>query len=124
MFELLRGTLDELWAVHDYVRQHDKLGQEWDKDFTARVMVGILEATNAPSHEATVMLAEEELWRIDRQVPQALMTGTQPVGRNLLIKVMQLLVKLQGEGDGEYTSAGQDAREEPAGGADTALASR
>ena len=40
-FDLLPGTLDELWAIHDYVRQHDKLGQEWDKDLTVRIMAAI-----------------------------------------------------------------------------------
>jgi hypothetical protein len=125
-FDLLPTTLDELWAIHDYVRQHDKLGQEWDKDFTARVMAAILEAQEHPSHQATLMCAEDELWQMDRQIPSALMTGTQPVGRNLLIKVMRLIVKIRGgeQDDVEYTSAGQDAREEPAGGSFEASASR
>ena len=111
-FDLLAATLDELWAIHDYVRQHDKLGQEWDKDFTARVMAAILEAQDQPSHQATVMCAEEELWQMDRQIPSALMMGTQPVGRNLLVKVMRLIVKMRGgEQDAEYANASQDPGE-------------
>ena len=124
-FDLLPLTLDELWAIHDYVRQHDKLGQEWDKDFTARVMAAILEAQEHPSHHATIMCAEDELWQMDRQIPSALMTGTQPVGRNLLIKVMRLIVKMrEGEQDVEYAGTGEDAREEPAGGSFETSASR
>lgn len=125
-FDLLPLTLEELWAIHDQVRQHDKLGQEWDKDFTARVMTAILEAQERPSCSATLMCAEDELWQIDRQIPSALMTGTQPVGRNLLIKVMQLIVKMRGgeQDDDEYPGTGQDAREEPAGGSFEASASR
>lgn len=125
-FDLLPLTLEELWAIHDLVRQHDKLGQEWDKDFSARVMAAILEAQEHPSHQATLMCAEDELWQIDRQIPSALMTGTQPVGRNLLIKVMRLIVKMRGgeQDDDESPGAGEDTREEPAGGPFEASASR
>jgi hypothetical protein len=124
-FDLLPVTLDELWAVHDYVRQHDKLGQEWDKDFTARVMAAILEAQEHPSRHATLMCAEDELWQIDRQVPSALMTGTQPVGRNLLLKVMRLIVKMRGgEQDAEYASTSEDAGEVAGGGPFEASSSR
>jgi len=124
-FDLLPLTLDELWAIHDYVRQHDKLGQEWDKDFVARVMTAILEAQEHSSHQATLMCAEDELWQMDRQIPSALMTGTQPVGRNLLMKVMRLIVKMRGgDLDAEYAGTGEDAREEPAGGSFEASTSR
>ena len=124
-FDLLPLTLDELWAIHDYVRQHDKLGQEWDKDFVARVMTAILEAQEHASHQATLMCTEDELWQMDRQIPSALMTGTQPVGRNLLMKVMRLIVKMRGgDLDAEYANTGEDAREEPAGGSYEASSSR
>lgn len=123
-FDLLPLTLDELWAIHDYVRQHDKLGQEWDKDFVARIMSAILEAQENSAHQATLFVYDEdELWQIDRQVPSALMTGVQPVGRNLLIKVMQLIVKIRGGENAEYTGSGSDAREDPAGGASSEVAS-
>lgn len=124
-FDLLPATLDELWAVHDFVRQHDKLGQEWDKDFTIRVMAAIVEAQEQASHQATLMCAEDELWQIDRQIPSALMVGIQPVGRELLIKVMRLLVKIRGgDEDAEYTYTGEDTSQEPAGGSFEASASR
>lgn len=125
-FDLLPLTLDELWAIHDYVRQHDKLGQEWDKDFIARVMAAILEAEEHSAHQATLLVAEDELWQTDRQVPSALMTGTQPVGRNLLMKVMRLIVKMRGgeEDDAQYSGSCQDAGEEPSGGSNQAVTPR
>lgn len=116
-FDLLCVTLDELWAVHDYVRQHDKLGQEWDRDFNARVMAAILEAQESSTHSATLMCYEEELWQIDRQVPSALMVGLQPTGRNLLSKVMALILKMRGgEEDGcDDPGSSSDAGESAAG---------
>lgn len=115
-FDLLSASLDELWAIHDYVRQHDKSGQEWDKDFGTRLLEAILEAQDHPSRSASLLCFEEELWQMDRQVPSGLMVGTQPVGRNLLLKIMALLVKMGGgEEDGGHTSAGKDAGESPAG---------
>lgn len=117
-FDLLFSTLDELWAIHDWVRQHDKLGQEWDKDFTARVMAAILEAQEHPAHQATLMCVEDELWQIDRQVPSAVMTGTQPVGRNLLSKVMRLIVKMRGGIGDEYdANPSEDTGKDTSGGA-------
>ena len=99
MFDLLSLTRDELWAIHDYVRQHDKLGQEWDKDFMTRVMKAIMEVQDNPLHTATLLIfLEDELWQIDRQVSSALMIGTQPVGRNLLIKAIRLILKTRQEG--------------------------
>ena len=128
-FDLLRLSLEELWAVHDCVRQHDKLGQEWDKDLTARVMAAILEAQAHSSHEATLLCSEEELWQMDRQIPSALMTGTQSFGRHLLTKVMRLIVKMRGgEGHDEYSDASADTDTgpgtEPAGGPFEAAPSR
>ena len=115
-FDLLPASLDELWAIHDYVRQHDKLGQEWDKDFGTRLMEAILEAQNHPRRSASLLCFEEELWQMDRQLPSGLMVGTQPVGRNLLLKIMALLVKMGGgEEDGSHASAGEDAGESSAG---------
>ena len=118
-FDLLLPTLDELWAIHDYVRQHDKLGQEWDKNFGARVMADILEAQEHPSQPSTLICTEDELWQISRQVPSFLMAGSQPVGRDLLLKVMRLIVKMRGSQDeDEYTGACATAGEQPAKGSD------
>lgn len=125
-FDLLPLTLNELWAIHDYVRQHDKLGQEWDRDFAARVMEGILEAQKSPTCQSSLFVQEEnELWMIDRQVPSAHMTGTQPVGRELLLKVMKLIVKMRerGEQDGN-TDAGQGSDQSTPRGAHKASPSR
>jgi hypothetical protein len=41
-----------------------------------------------------VALDEGTLWLLEQQVPSALMTGTQPVGRSLLMKVMAALESL------------------------------
>jgi len=121
-FDLLPVSLEELWAIHDYVRQHDKLGQEWEKDFTARVMVGILEAQESSTRTATLMCTEDELWQIDRQVPSSLMTGTQPVGRALLLKVFRLIAKMRRGGEEDATGSGTYTREGPAGGTPAATA--
>jgi len=121
-YDLTLLTADELWAVHDYVRQHDKLGQEWDKDFHTRVMAALLAAEGTPNRQAGMLLTEDELWQLDRQIPSAMTVGTQPVGRNLLRKVMKLLVKIrQGDDDDAGTrenrthdSTGSSARTETA----------
>ena len=53
------------------------------------------------------------------------MTGTQHVGRNLLLKIMRLILKMRGgELDAIYADTGEDAREEPSGGSSEAFASR
>lgn len=124
-FDLLQASLDELWVIHDYVRQHDKLGQEWDRDFNTRVMEAIAEAEARPDHTAALFVVEDELWQIDRQVPSALMVGARPVGRDLLVKVMRLLVKIRGgEDDADGRHSGTDAGESSNGGTHPAAASR
>ncbi len=100
-FELLLVDKDELWCIHDCVRQHDKLGQEWDKEFLIRVMQAIVESTAAPTGTAVLLCYEEELWQIDRQIPSSLMIGTKPVGRNLLMKTMKLLIKVSHESNAD-----------------------
>ena len=83
----------ELWAVHDYVRQGapPDYGREWAQDFERRVMAAILAAGGEPNRTVPITLEETELWLIDRQVPSALMVGTQRVGHDLLLKVMTAL---------------------------------
>lgn len=95
MFEMLLVTYDELWSIHDYVRQTDKHGLEWDKAFAIRVFEAMAATLESANRQTSMLVYEEELWQIDRQVPSALMSGTQPVGRNLLLKVGKLLVKYQ-----------------------------
>lgn len=124
-FDLLPVTLDDLWAIHDFVRQHDKLGKEWDKDFNTRVMEAIAEAEARGDHTASLFCLEEELWQIDRQVPSALMVGTKPVGRPLLGKVMRLLVKMRGgEDDADGGHPGTDTGQSTGGDAHSAATSR
>lgn len=98
-------TLLELWAIRDYVRRVDRLGEEWDKDFNERIYRGLLDViaviasdkTDKDGREPTVavQLTQDELWRIDRQIPASLQFGTAPTGRNLLVKVMRCLVELR-----------------------------
>lgn len=100
-FDLLTITTEEAWVLHDYVRQHDKLGQEWDKDFERRLYQSLILCIESPTHVSSLPIYDEELWQISRQVPSALMSGTQPVGRQLLVKVMRLLLKTKEDGDGD-----------------------
>ena len=119
MFDLLRLTSDEAWALHDFIRQHDKLGCEWDRGFMRRVHRAILETQAAPGHDVSLMvLSPDELWQIDRQIPSGLMVGTQNIGRKLLSKAMALLKKMEDEDDGDDDPSARedDARHEPAGG--------
>ena len=107
MFDLLSVTLNEAWGIRDYVRQHDKHGQEWDREFNTAVLEALLEAKANSNHCATIVCTEEQLWQIDRQIPSALMNGTEPTGRNLLYKVAVLLVKMRG-GDEDGRDPGPD----------------
>lgn len=92
--ELLYVTLEEAWAIHDNVRQTDKMGQEWDKEFMVLVMEAILSLDGAgASTLAPLLVTEADLWQIDRQVPRMLKVGTEFVGQSLLNKIMALLVK-------------------------------
>ena len=108
VFDLLRLTIDEAWAVRDFVRRGQDYGTEWDRDFMRRVHTAILDAKNNPGHDVALMVTEEELWQMDRQIPPTLMIGTQAVGRNLLLKVMALLRKFAQEVDDD-PDTGEDA---------------
>lgn len=98
-YDLIDLSLNELWAIHDHVRQHQEYGAEWDRDFMARVMECIIAANGNTNRHATLMMSSEELWQCDRQIPSALMVGTEPTGKNLLMKVMRLVLKLRGDDD-------------------------
>ena len=86
--------LDEIWAIRDFVRQLDKLGQEWDKDFQRRLYAAMAVAKADENRQAPFIVeSEDELWQITRQIPSTLMVGTQPVGRNLLEKAQAALLE-------------------------------
>ena len=86
-------TSDELWAVRDFVRQHDRLGQEWDKDFERRLFSAMAVAKEDINRQAPFTFeSEDELWQITRQIPSTLMVGTQQVGRLLLEKVQAAIL--------------------------------
>ena len=110
VFDLLRLTIDEAWAVRDFVRRGQDYGTDWDRDFMRRVHTAILDAKNNPGHDVALMVTEEELWQIDRQIPPTLMIGTQAVGRNLLLKVMALLRKFSQEVDDDADTSQDTAR--------------
>lgn len=82
---------DEAWAIQSYVRQHDKLGLEHDRDQQRRLHAALLYFKDNPAGTYELELEIEMAWWIDRQVPVPLMVGTRPVGRMLLLKVMAAL---------------------------------
>lgn len=92
--------LSELWAIRDWVRQHDRLGHEWDRDFERRLFVAMAEAKENVNRQASLTFeSEEELWQITRQVPSGLMTGTQPTGRGLIEKAQAAILEWDDTGD-------------------------
>lgn len=107
--DLLQVTVIELWAIHDFVRNHQELGVEWDRDFMLRVMAPLGDA-QARNRDGTSLVIDsvEELWQIDRQIPSSLMIGTQPVGKNLLLKVHALILKMRKEENGDASEPSYD----------------
>lgn len=85
-------TLCEAEALHMYVRQHDRLGWEHDKEQQRRLHAA-LAALRDQGPEATADLEcdEEWLWFVDRQVPLPHSVGARQVGRELLAKVQDAL---------------------------------
>lgn len=84
-------TQDEAWAIFRYVRQHDRLGMEHDKDQAGRLHAALLWFKDNPAGNCEVELDESFCWWISRQLPDTVMAGTQPVGRHVLLKVMVAL---------------------------------
>ena len=107
-FDILTLSDVECWVLGDLIRRHDALGQEWDRDFMRRLYRTLAEAEAAPSKAAQIMVTEDELWQIDRQINSAIVVGPVPVGRNILRKVRTLLVKLWEDDDGRENDGGND----------------
>ena len=84
-------SLDELWTIRDYVRQFDKHGAEWDKEFERRLFKAMGEAEEHKQADLPIE-SEAELWQIHRQVPSTIMVGTEPVGQRLLRKVQKAIL--------------------------------
>ena len=88
---LIAYDADELWVVHEHVRQTRSApdyGCEHDLDFVQRLWECILEPK-------PVELSRGELLQITRQVSAQLMQGQRPIGREVLAKAFAAL--LQGE---------------------------
>mgnify|MGYP001566199428 CR=1 FL=1 len=92
-------TLEELWAIHDLVRDRQNNGEEHDPEFEIRLFEALLAGAEHASRQAAMLVYEDDLWWIDRQVPSALMAGTLGVGRSILTKVVRLLVKAHSRAD-------------------------
>lgn len=78
----------EAWALHKYLRHPDPDKREWSKD----VMVQIFRACLDEKDAGVLELTEEDLWQIDRQLPQDEMVGAIQLGFQLLRRVMQLIL--------------------------------
>lgn len=92
-------TDDELWAIHDRVRQHDQQGQEWDKEAATQVMAALLKLAGHGRAEEPVMLDESDLWQIDRQIPSMLPVRRGLAKDDLLPKVIHALVDMRRDTD-------------------------
>lgn len=112
-YDVLTLTVDEYWWIADYVRQHDKLGQEWDQGFQLRLYRGLLEAQRQPP-TAPLTITLPELWQIDRQLNSGMMKGPLPIGLTILTKVRTLIVKLASELGEEELSYDHPDRHQPA----------
>lgn len=85
-------TYEEAWAVRDFMREHQAYGKAWDKDDMRAVHKAILALQKAEvGSTQTLAIDLGTIWMIEQQVPSGYMVGTQPVGRNLLLKVMEAL---------------------------------
>ena len=83
-------TLDEAWAIRDLVRQHQVYGAPWDKQDMAAVHSAIL-FMQGQGQSCDILIDEGTLWQIESQIPSDLMIGTEPTGRNILLKVMHAI---------------------------------
>lgn len=94
--ERARLTVDraEAWALHKYLRHPDPDKREWSKD----VMVQIFRACLDEKDAGVLELTEEDLWQIDRQLPQDEMVGAIQLGYQLLRRVMQLILSFYDDG--------------------------
>lgn len=88
-------TMDELWPIVDYVREHQAHGREWSKGTMRAFQEALLNAIDSPEHKATVTLDAADCWQITRQIPSGLMVGTQNLGRILLIQAFLGLRELE-----------------------------
>lgn len=98
-------SADEVWAVFQFVRQHDQLGREHDKEQAQRVHAALLYFRDNPAGNYDLELDEGFAWWVTRQTPVQLQVGTQLVGKAVLLKVMTAL--------GEVPQAVTEATEEP-----------
>ena len=79
---------DELWVLHEYVRQTrnaPEYGQEHDMAFMERLWA-VLQLCETKGGVNPLECSRQELLQITRQVPATLMQGSIPIGRNLLRK--------------------------------------
>src|SRR5262245_18361927 len=98
----LNCTLEELWAIHHFVRYPSSApdyAREMSKQLSLDVFHGIGELEPQGSGDWVLWCTDDELWWISRLVPKDYAVGTDPVGRTLLAKVMALLWDAEEEVD-------------------------
>ena len=114
-------NLEELWAIHAMVRfpaAAPDYSREIGQRLAVDVFAGITSLETAKLSEDWILWAtDEELWWISRLIPKDYSVGMAPVGRQLLVKVMDVLVQIEREGQDAYDdrvpggrSAGASAR--------------
>jgi hypothetical protein len=90
-------TLNEAWVIRDCVRKQQEYGAVWDRSDMRELHSAILWLSQHPAEQRQVEMDESVLWLIEQQVPSALMVGSTPVGRDILIKVMVALQVIERE---------------------------
>ena len=85
-------TLAEAWAIRTYMRRHQEYGCVWERKEMLAIHKAVLHLEENKG-EYALEVEEDALWRMEQQIPPQLMEGTEPVGRNLLVKVMKVLAR-------------------------------
>lgn len=89
----MKLSSSELWIVRDYVRDLEHGRHVYDRQEMERVHDALL----ANKDETEITFSEGFLWEAEARVPQDLMIGGQPVGRYLMIKIMQEIRGFRGQ---------------------------
>lgn len=120
---VLSLNLEELWAVHQFVRREGQDGYaEWSKEFMVSVYEGILHLIATKEPEYVVLAVVDDIWQITRQVSRDYKRGQTVIGEPLLLKTFMALTEYYKEGgdsDADTTGPYEGSRQGPA---DTAAA--
>lgn len=107
--DILPVTVPEAWAIHEFFRRPDRV--ELDKEIMFQAMQVIL------GNSSSLLVDDGTLWALDRQIPPDLQRNIEgvmkPVGRELLLKVMALIVKLRREESRDDREDDRDTSSDP-----------